>query len=243
MNLQNSKVALITGGSRGIGHALVHEFKKQGWVVATCGTQLQRLQNSEADFTFECDVSNVESVKKGIAEVVSRFKKIDVLVNNAGLAGNNSLEPEDSDDFWHRVINVNLNGTYYLSKYSLNHLPNQTGRIINIASVLALKGVPDATAYCAAKHAVLGFTRALSHHLAPRGITVNAICPGWVRTEMAQDRMKEIGISEKDLESSVPLGRFIEPHEIAEFVYGIATSPSAAMITGQALTLDGGTLA
>ncbi len=239
----NKKVVFITGGSRGIGKALVELFKAQGWTVATCGTQIARLKDSVADYKYECDVSRIENVKACISQLIHSTQKIDVLINNSGLSGGNSLDPSASDDLWHRIIDVNLNGTYYMCKYAAPFLPDGKGRIINIASVLALKGVPDATAYCAAKHGVLGLTRSLAHYLAPRKISVNAVCPGWVRTQMAEDRMHEIGISEKDLEKWVPMKRFIEPNEIADFIYYLATSPAASMITGQALSIDGGTSA
>lgn len=241
-NSPQKKIALITGGSRGIGKAIVEHFKHQDWIVATCGTNANRIKDCIADFKFECDVSRIDSVKSMIHELVKQTQKIDVLVNNSGLSGSNSLDPDMSDDLWHRIVDVNLHGTYYTCKYSLPFLPDGSGRIINIASVLALKGVPDSTAYCAAKHGVLGLTRALAHSLAPRKITVNAVCPGWVRTQMAEGRMKEIGISESDLKVGVPLQRFIEPQEVADFVYYIASSKGASMITGQALTIDGGTL-
>lgn len=236
------KVVLITGGSRGIGKSLVDHFHDQGWHVATCSTSEAGLKDSRADFKFQCDVGQRQQVLTGIDQVLKNLGRIDALINNAGLSGSNSLNPEDSDDLWHRMMDVNLNGTYYLCKYVAPHLPDHTGRVINIASVLALKGVPDATAYCAAKHGVLGFTRAFAQALAPRRITVNAICPGWVRTEMAAGRMAEIGFTEETLKISVPLGRFIEPSEVADFAYYLINSPGASMITGQALTLDGGTL-
>jgi NAD(P)-dependent dehydrogenase (short-subunit alcohol dehydrogenase family) len=240
--MNRDKVAFITGGSRGIGQSLVQQFKAKGWKVATCSTRLANLRESNADFKFACDVSRPDEVKTGVTQILQSLGTIDVLINNAGISGSNSFSPDESDDFWHRIIDVNLHGTYYACKYVTPHLPDETGRIINIASVLALKGVPDATAYCAAKHGVLGLTRALAHQLAPRKITVNAVCPGWVRTEMAAGRMGEIGITEENLATSVPLQRFIEPAEIADFIYYLASSPGAAMITGQALTVDGGTL-
>lgn len=236
------KVILVTGGSRGIGKALVHQFKNQGWTVATCATHEGHLQDSPADLSLKCDVGNSLEVKTTVEKVILKLGQLDALVNNAGLAGSNSLDTESDDSFWHRIMDVNLNGTYYMCKNAAPHLPDQSGRIVNIASVLALKGVPDQTAYCAAKHGVLGFTRALAHYLAPRKISVNAVCPGWVRTDMAEGRMKEIGITEKSFESSVPFGRFVEPSEVADFVYFLVTSQASSMITGQALTIDGGTL-
>jgi len=242
MNRKNAfeKTVLITGGSRGIGRAVVETFKKQGWGVATCSQKMDRLKEIPADFKFECDVAKVEDVKEGITQTLKHLGRIDILINNSGLAGSNPLDSSTSDDFWHRIMDVNLHGTYYMCKYTAPHLPDNTGRIINIASILALKGVPDQTAYCAAKHGVLGFTRAFAHYLAPRKITVNAICPGWVRTEMAEGRMQEIGITEASLKTSVPLGRIIEPIEIADYAYFLATSQASAMITGQALSIDGG---
>jgi len=226
------KVVAITGGSRGIGKSMGDLFKHHGWNVASCSIN---------SVTERCDVSDPKDVKAWIAKIVERWKKIDVLINNAGIAGANSLEPGESDDLWNRILDVNLSGAYYVSKAALPYLPDG-GRIINIASVLALKGIHDQTAYCAAKHGIVGFTKALSRYLAPRKITVNAICPGWVRTDMATMRMKELALSEKDAIAAIPLGRIVEPGEVAELALYLA-SPQAASITGQTLTIDGGALA
>lgn len=240
---QNKKVAFVTGGSRGIGRAIVEHFKENGWQVATCATSERGLKDSVADFTFQCNVQKPNEVKEGIQKTLRTLHRIDILINNAGLSGENSMKPDTSDDLWHQILDTNLNGTYYVCKYGSPYLPDHTGRIINMGSVLSLKGVPDAIAYCAAKHGVLGLTRALAHALAPRGITVNAVCPGWTRTDMAEQRIKEIGISEAEIAKHVPLGRMIEPKEIADLVYFLASSRAGAMMTGQALTADGGTLA
>lgn len=244
MKIKEKKVVLITGGSRGIGKALVEKFKKQGWLVATCATHLDHLSESVADLNFKCNVTDSTEVKAGISNVLQSLGQLDALINNAGLAGTNLLEPDApsqvSDDLWNAIINVNLHGTYFMCKNAIPHLPDQTGKIINIASVLALKGVPDATAYCAAKHGVLGLTRALAQYLAPRRITVNAICPGWVRTDMATERMQEIGITEEDLKKQVPLGAMIEPDQIADLAYFLASSDASLAMTGQALSIDGG---
>jgi NAD(P)-dependent dehydrogenase (short-subunit alcohol dehydrogenase family) len=235
------KVVLITGGSRGMGLAMVEYFKSQGFRVAACATSIEGARKGAPDFAFACDVSRSDQVKLGIDATVRTLGKIDVLINNAGFGGRNSLDPSQDDQLWSRILGVNLDGTYFMAKYSLPHM-NDGGRIINVASVLALKGVPDATAYCAAKHGVLGLTRALAHAVAKRKITVNVICPGWTRTDMAFDRMSELGMSETSLKSSVPLGRFIEPLEIAQMA-GYLSSEAASGVTGQSFVIDGGVLA
>jgi NAD(P)-dependent dehydrogenase (short-subunit alcohol dehydrogenase family) len=236
----NQPVVFVTGGSRGIGKALVEKFQAEGWKVAACAVHAKE---SGADLHLVCDVGDVEQVRVAIQSIMNTFGRLDAVINNAGATGTNSLDPKENDDLWHRAININLNGTYYVSKYALPYLPNNKGRIVNISSVLGLKGVPGATAYCAAKHGVVGFTKALAHDTAPRRITVNAICPGWVRTDMALNRMKEIGLSEEQLAASVPLGRFIEPDEVAELAYYLVASDASAGITGQTFTIDGGALA
>lgn len=241
------RVVLITGGSRGIGAAMVTHFQKKGWKVATCATSQKKLEESSADFKQVCDVSKAPQVAAFVKATFDHFSRLDAVVNNAGLAGGNSLSleapPEESDELWRRIMAVNLDGTYFVCKHALPYLPDGQGRIINIASVLAHKGVPDQTAYCAAKHGVLGFTRALSHLVAARKITANVICPGWTRTDMAEGRMAELHITEKDFAHSVPLGRFIEPDEVAGLAYFLAASESAGGITGQSFTIDGGVLA
>ena len=180
-------------------------------------------------------------MSNGVAAVVKEFGEINVLVNNAGLAGTNSLAADSDDALWHRIIDVNLNGTYYFTKHAFPHIPNG-GRIINIGSQLSHKGVADQAAYTAAKHAVLGFTRAFALHAAIRSVTVNTVCPSWTRTDMARERWRALNIDEKQAASAVPLGRVIEPAEVASLVHYL-TSEEAGPITGQAFNIDGGTLA
>lgn len=235
------KSALITGGFRGIGLAIVERFKAAGWRVATCAPSLEGLGNNPADLCLACDVTDPKAVRDGIASVVSEFGRIDALVNSAGLAGSNPLAADADDELWHRIVDVNLNGTYYCTKHAFPHIPDG-GRIINIGSLLSHRGVADQTAYSAAKHAVLGFTRAFAQHAAPRGVTVNAVCPGWVRTDMARLRWRELEIDEQEVVAGIPLGRVAEPEEVAALVYFLA-SDEAGAITGQAFNIDGGALA
>lgn len=238
--IESVKSVLVTGGSRGIGLAIVARFKAAGWRVAACARALDHLSTSPADYKFACDVTDAEAVRDGIAAVARELGAIHALVNCAGVAGSNPLDPASDDALWHRVIDVNLNGTYYFTKHAFPHIP-AGGRIINIGSLLSHHGAADQTAYTAAKHAVLGFTRAFARHAAGRSVTVNAVCPGWVRTDMARARWNELGIDEHTAASDVALGRIAEPAEVAALVYFLA-SDEAGAITGQAFNMDGGAL-
>ncbi len=235
---QHGRVVLVTGGSRGIGKAIVDKFKREGWTVATCATSAASAQKCGGDLNLVCDVSDPVAVRAMVAAVIAQYQKLDVVINNAGIAGSNSLT-DDDDALWHRIIDVNLHGTYYVCKAALPYLKDQMGRVVNIASVLALQGVPDQSAYCAAKHGVLGLTRALAHAVAKRGITVNAICPSWTRTDMATQRFAELGMNESNAKAEIPLGRIIEPTEVAALAWYLC-GKDASGITGQALTIDGG---
>jgi NAD(P)-dependent dehydrogenase (short-subunit alcohol dehydrogenase family) len=237
--MTTQKTVLITGASRGIGAAMVRAFKEAGFKVAACARNVSKMES--ADLKMSCDVSKVEQVRAVIEKVRADFGHLDVLINNAGTAKDSPMEGND-DSLWHEVMDVNLNGTYYFSKYALPLFGERGGRIINLGSVLSHKGVPDGIAYCAAKHAVLGFTRALALKVAARKITVNAICPGWTRTDMAKDRMNEIGITEEQAGKGLPVGRITEPHEVASLALYLA-SDAAATITGQSMVIDGGFLA
>ena len=193
------KRAVVTGGTRGIGRAICERLAEDGFsVIAAARTAAAAL-----------DVTDAAAVTAFFASL-----ELDVLVNNAGLAG--------ADAPWDAIIATNLTGTFLCCTAALPRLPDRTGRIINIASTLGLRGVPDQIPYCAAKHGVIGLTRALALAAAPRGITVNAVCPGWVDTGMARQRFAELGISAAEAAAGVPTGRIAAPREIADAVAFLA---------------------
>jgi NAD(P)-dependent dehydrogenase (short-subunit alcohol dehydrogenase family) len=229
----SERTVLVTGGTRGIGRSIVERFREQGATVIACGRSAPSEPLPARVAFIQCDIADAEAVRR----MFETLGRLDVLVNNAGLAGGNSLDGDD--ELWHAIVATNLHGSYYCSKAALPLLPDGTGRIINIASVLGLYGVADSTAYCAAKHGVVGLTRAMAKAVAPRGITVNAICPGFVRTDMAEQRYREIGITEAQAAAAVPTGRVTEPSEVAAAAVWFAGS-DAGNITGQTLVMDGG---
>jgi len=191
------------------------------------------------------DVRDQKSVDAGIRRIVDRFGKIDIVINNAGIAGVTPVDAAATAP-WVDIIQTNLIGTYYVTRAAAPHVPNG-GRVIMISSVLGKFGVPGYTAYCAAKTGLIGFTRSLSLELAPRKITANALCPGWTDTEMARAGMREIassaGISVEEFKiqamSQVPLGEMVEPEEVANLV-AFLCAPTGDKITGQAISICGG---
>jgi NAD(P)-dependent dehydrogenase (short-subunit alcohol dehydrogenase family) len=226
------KQAVVTGGTRGIGQAIADRLAIEGWNVLI----LARRPTGSPHRFEACDVADANAVRA----VFAGLHRVDALVNCAGIAGVNRLDGDDA--LWHAIIGSNLHGTYHCCKAALPLLPDGTGRIVNIASVLGLRGVPDQTAYCAAKHGVVGFTRSLALALAPRGITVNAVCPGWVDTEMAERRYTELNITAEQAAAGVPTGRIPLVAEVADAVMWLLR-PESRGITGHALPIDGGGLA
>ncbi|MBP9708031.1 MAG: SDR family oxidoreductase [Oligoflexales bacterium] len=236
-----SKTLVISGTSRGIGAAIAKSFVKQGWQVLGASRSAALPEDLGPNYLhFSGDLSQIDIAKQFInfCHKNSAHGYFDLLVNNAAIAGET---PWGSQSFsqWQNIINTNLNSCYYLCEYSLPYLKNHLSRIINIGSVLSHKAVPEQSAYTAAKHGLLGLTRSLALELARRDITVNCICPGWTRTEMMHQRRHELHKSEDELLFDVPLGRFIEPDEIAEMCHFLC-SAAAKNITGQSLNICGG---
>jgi ketoreductase len=243
----------VTGGGRGIGRAVALAFAEPGATVAIASRTRDQLDRTARDIrdrgadamALEMDVTDSTSVQSALSRLQSRGSRIDVLVNNAGVGGGEPVEGSD-ESAWRRIIDTNVVGTYLVCRAALP-LVAEGGRIINLSSVLGRFGVPGYTAYCASKHAIIGFTRALALELTARSITVNAISPGWVDTDMAVEGMTlgadAMGVSYEEFRrraiKAVPIKRIIQPEEVAGLVRFLA-SPAAAAITGQTYNICGG---
>jgi len=247
------RTALVTGGGRGIGRAIARALTGPDTVVAVAGRTRTQLHATAAELerlggkalAIEMDVASDTSVAAGMKMLREAASRIDILVNNAGVGGGEPVQGSDIQR-WRRTIDTNLTGIYLVTRESIALMP-EGGRIVNMSSVLGRFGVPGYTAYCASKHGVIGFTRALALELAPQRITVNALCPGWVDTEMAAEGMRQgADATGKTFEQfreralgAVPLKRIIQPEEVAELVRFLA-SPTASAITGQTYNICGG---
>lgn len=249
------RIALITGASRGIGRAIARGLGREGAAVAVTARSTADLQTLVEEIrqgggkavAIPADLADVSVPARVVEEVLDSFGTIDILVNNAGIGSSSSPRPlVDFDDaFWHKTLALNLTAPYLLTKAVLPiFLAKKSGRIINIASINGKLPAMHAAAYTASKHGLLGLTRALALEVAREGITVNAICPGPVHTEMNDRRVeydaKRLGISIPELESRLtPIGRRLEPEEIVPMAVLLASAGSAA-ITGQAFNVCGG---
>lgn len=245
-------VVLVTGAGRGSGRAIARRFARDGYAIAATGRQSASLHQladelaaSGSDvLAIACDVTDRDSVTRAVAQIEQRLGPIDVLVNNAGDAASAPFDSMD-DDLWDRMLAVNLTGTYNCMRAVVPSMFTRgRGRVINIASVAAKVGFAYTAAYVASKHGVLGLTRAVAVEAATRGVTVNAICPGWMNTDMTSRSIERIvattGRSYEDarrtLEYMNPQRRLVEPEEVAAIAAFLA-SPEAAGINGQDITI------
>jgi len=239
----SDRVAIITGASRGIGRAVALALAAEGAKVvvnyASSSDAAQQVVTAITDaggsaIALQADVSKLEQVEALFNETLEKFGRVDVLVNNAGITRDTLLlrmKPED----WQAVIDLNLTGVFLCTRaVSKVMLKQRSGRIINIASVSGQMGNPGQANYSAAKAGVIGFTKTVAKELASRGITVNAVAPGFIATDMTSDLKSE------EILKYIPLGRYGEPEEVAGMVRFLAADSAAAYITGQVFNVDGG---
>ena len=237
------QTALVTGASRGIGRAVALELAGAGATVAvnyasSSGAAEEVVAQISAAggsaYALKADVSQEDQVEQLMAAVQERSGSLDVLVNNAGITRDGLLMRMKTED-WQAVLELNLSGVFLCTRaITRTMLKQKRGRIINITSVVGLMGNAGQANYAAAKAGVIGFTRSTARELASRGITVNAVAPGFIATDMTKD------LKADELLNAIPLGRYGQPEEVAGAVRFLAADPAAAYITGQVLQVDGG---
>ena len=244
MSLLADKVAVVTGAGRGIGRAVALAYARMGADVACVSRTEENSAKAAAEvealgrraWAVAVDVSDTAAVDAAAGKILDDAGRVDILVNNAGVTRDNLLM-RMSEEEWDTVINTNLKGAFNFTKaLTRPFIKQRSGRIINIASVIGLIGNAGQSNYAASKAALIGFTKSVAKELAPRGITANAIAPGFIETDMTaalDDKVRESIIG------NVPLGRFGSPDDIAHAAVFLAMEPSS-YITGQVLTVDGG---
>lgn len=238
------KCALVTGGSRGIGQAICMKMASMGYHILVnfrenedaANLTLSKIKKVGASGELiRFDVSNKQEVENNLSTWLKNNpdKFIEVLINNAGIK-QDVLMMWMKDEDWENVLGTSLNGFFFVTRHVLNSmLIKKYGRIVNVVSLSGLKGLPGQTNYSAAKAGVIGATKALAQEVGRRGITVNAVAPGFIKTEMTQN------LNEKDFKTLIPVNRFGLPEEVAHAV-GFLASQDAAYITGQVLSINGG---
>lgn len=245
--LLSNKVAIVTGGSRGIGKAIVEEFSKEGAKVAfnylKSEEEAYKIKNIiEADgreiAVFKVDVRDFDGMKEMVQKVKERFGKLDILVNNVGITRDKTLMLMQKED-WDDVIDINLSGVFNLTRAVIvTFLTQKSGTILNISSVSGIMGLPRQVNYSASKAGILGFTKSLAKEVGPYNVRVNALAPGYIKTDMT-GKLKG-NVFEKII-STIPLSRIGMPGEIAKAAV-FMVSEKSSYITGQVIPIDGGLL-
>lgn len=247
-----SRHAMITGAGTGIGEAISRQLHTEGYRVTLVGRRIEPLETLSASLgegsqAVTGDVTDRPNVTAAFSAARERFGDIEILVNCAGIAPTAPFHRVNFAD-WQRTMDVNVNGVFHCSQIALESMLSKGwGRIINIGSVASLRGFPYVSGYCASKHAVLGLTRALALEVATQGITVNAICPGYVDTDIVREAISGIvtktgrteGEAMQHFTESNPQGRLVDATEVASAVSWLC-SDGAASVTGQAVAIDGG---
>ncbi len=243
--------ALITGGGTGIGAAIAARLGASGARITVAGRRIEPLQKVAERLpkghAIILDVTDEAAVEEGVSAVRERFGPMDILINNAG-AISSAPFARTTPDVWRAMIEVNLTGTFLVSRAVLPEMVELGwGRIVNVASTASLTGYPYIAAYCAAKHGVIGMTRSLALEVARKGVTVNAVCPGYTETDLLSESIANVaaktGMGEEDARAALlranPQGRFVTAEEVAETVAWLV-GPNSEAVNGQAISISGG---
>jgi 3-oxoacyl-[acyl-carrier protein] reductase len=239
-----SQVALITGGARGIGREIALVFAKAGADIALFDVDSQQLEQTAAELRalsrraegLIVDVTDAQQVDAGVAKVLDKLGRIDILINNAGITKDGLIVRMD-DAQWDRVLNINLKGTFLCTRAVAKHMLKQRrGRIVSIASIVGLIGNPGQANYAASKAGIIGLTKSVAKELASRGVTCNAIAPGFIKTEMTEALPED---AKQRLMEAIPMGTLGEPLDVAQAALFLV-SDAARYITGHVLVVDGG---
>jgi len=243
-----NKTALVTGGSSGIGRETAVEFARLGANVAVCDVDEAGGQETVAQVKasgthaifVKVDVTDSHDVEQMVSETLTTFGSLDFAVNSAGVLSAEARTGDYPEEDWRRLIDINLTGVFLCMKYELQQMAKQrSGVIVNLSSIAGVTGFPRNPAYVASKHGVVGLTKTAAIEYARKGIRVNAVCPGYTRTPMADEAIQMRPELAGQLEKRIPIGRMGTPTEIAKAITYLC-SESAAFILGHSLVLDGG---
>ncbi|AJA47033.1 3-oxoacyl-[acyl-carrier-protein] reductase FabG [Clostridium pasteurianum DSM 525 = ATCC 6013] len=241
----NNKIALITGGTRGLGRAIAEKLAEQKVKIVVTGTNKERAEEAASEISsaynvetlgLQQDVSSEESTKEVVKCIINKFKRIDILVNNAGITSDGIMMMMKKEN-WDKVININLTGAFNSTKFVSKHMLKQkSGTIVNITSVVGITGNAGQANYSASKAGLIGFTKTVARELADRGITVNAIAPGYISTDMTSKLPDKVS---REILSQIPMKAYGSPEAVANAVLFLASNMSN-YITGQVINVDGG---
>ena len=242
------EVVLVTGSTKGIGKTIAEAFAKEGATVVILGRNEASAQKTKTELTqqglkaesFACDVTNPENVQEIVNKILDKYKRIDILVNNAGITKDNLLLRMSEND-WDEVIQTNLKGVFNCTKIVSKVMLKASakggkGKILNIASIIGITGNAGQANYAASKAGIIGFTKSVAKEIASRGITVNAVAPGYIHTDMTSELKENV---REQILKSIPLGRLGMPKDVAGVCLFLA-SKDADYITGQTIVVDGG---
>ena len=234
------KTAVITGAAQGIGRETAKLLDELGWSLALIDLQPLDTPQYKSAIVLTGDITDEKFVAEAVKTTLEKFGRVDALVNNAGIS-NISPALDTSTEKYRQVLEVNLVAPFILAKaFGKIMLDAGSGAVVNVASVAGLQGVADRTAYNASKHGLIGLTRTLAVEWGARGVRVNAVCPGWVKTEMDHKDQAGGSYSDQDITDHVPMGRFARPNDIAQAIAWLCDESKSGFVNGVALPVDGG---